>query len=106
MQPETSVYSLAQMVEYAQDSVVSRTVIDKPAGTITLFAFDKGQKLSEHQAPYDAVVEVLDGSAEILIAQKPYILTAGSMIIMPANIPHAVNAIEKFKMQLIMIRQK
>jgi quercetin dioxygenase-like cupin family protein len=100
--PET----LNSLVDYAPQSVVSRTIVDKPIGTITLFAFDKGQRLSEHQAPYDAVVQVIDGTGEVVIAGKPHKIEAGQMIIMPANVPHAVNAIEKFKMLLTMIRHK
>jgi len=97
---------LASLVDYASDSVVSKTILDKPAGTITLFAFDKGQKLSEHTAPYDAVVQVVDGAGQITIAGKGVSVSAGSIIIMPANVPHAVDALEKFKMLLTMIRTK
>jgi quercetin dioxygenase-like cupin family protein len=97
---------LASLVDYASDSVVSKTILDKPAGTITLFAFDKGQKLSEHTAPYDAVVQVVDGTAQITIDDKGVSVSAGSIIIMPANVPHAVDALEKFKMLLTMIRTK
>lgn len=96
--------ALAELVDYADDSIVSKTILDKPAGTITLFAFDKGQKLSEHTAPYDAVIQVLDGRGTITIAGRPNELTAGRIIIMPGNVPHAVAAPEKFKMLLIMIR--
>lgn len=95
---------LAGLVTYADDSIVSKTIIDKSAGTITLFAFDKGQKLSEHTAPYDAVVQVLDGSADITIGGKSTAVCARQLIIMPANVPHSVTAKEKFKMLLIMIR--
>jgi len=97
---------LASLVGYASDSVVSKTILDKPAGTITLFAFDKGQKLSEHTAPYDAVVQVVDGIAQITIDGKAVSVSAGSIIIMPANVPHAVDAVKKFKMLLTMIRTK
>ncbi len=97
---------LASLVDYASDSVVSKTILDKPAGTITLFAFDKGQKLSEHTAPYDAVVQVVDGVGQITIAGESANVLAGSLIIMPANVPHAVDAVEKFKMLLTMIRTK
>jgi quercetin dioxygenase-like cupin family protein len=96
--------NLCGLIDYASDAVVSKTILDKTAGTITLFAFDKGQKLSEHSAPYDAVVEVIDGSADIIIDGNNNILSGGGIIIMPANIPHAVEAVEKFKMLLIMIR--
>lgn len=95
---------LADLVEYSQDSIVSKTILDKSAGTITLFAFDKGQKLSEHTAPYDAVVQILDGSGQLTIDGKNKQVSAGQIIIMPANIPHAVTANEKFKMLLTMIR--
>ena len=95
---------LTLSIEYATDSIVSKTILDKPAGTITLFAFDKGQGLSEHTAPYDAVVQVLEGNAIIRIAGKESVVSAGQLIIMPANVPHSVNAEEKFKMLLTMIR--
>ena len=97
---------LPTLVEYSTDSIVSKTIIDKPAGTITLFAFDAGQRLSEHTAPYDAVVQIVDGTGQITIADKPINVTTGQIIIMPANVPHAVTANEKFKMLLIMIRQE
>lgn len=95
---------LASLVEYAADSIVSKTILDKPIGTITLFAFDKGQKLSEHTAPYDAVVQVIDGSAQLTIGGEHVRVLPGEIIIMPANVPHAVTAQEKFKMLLTMIR--
>ncbi len=95
---------LASLVGYSHDSIVSKMVLDTPAGTITLFAFDKGQKLSEHTAPYNAVVQVLDGSAHLTIGGKNVSVPAGHIIIMPANVPHSVVAKEKFKMLLIMIR--
>ena len=96
---------LASLVDYAADSIVSKTILDKSAGTLTLFAFDKGQKLSEHTAPYDAVVQVLDGAAQLTIDGKGIKVLAGEIIIMPANVPHAVVAAEKFKMLLTMIRK-
>ena len=92
------------LVDYAPDAVVSRTLLANGAGTITLFAFDQGQGLSEHTAPFDAMVQVLDGEAEISIENRPHNVKAGEMIVMPANHPHAVRAIQKFKMLLIMIR--
>jgi quercetin dioxygenase-like cupin family protein len=95
---------LVSLIDYSHDSIVSRTILDAPAGTITLFAFDKGQKLSEHTAPYDAVVQVLDGLARLTIDGKDTKALAGEIIIMPANLPHAVVAEEKFKMLLTMIR--
>ena len=97
---------LSSLVDYASDSIVSKTILDKPAGTITLFAFDKGQKLSEHTAPYDAVVQVVDGNAKLTIGGESVSVSAGSIIIMPANVPHSVDAAEKFKMLLTMIRTK
>ena len=96
--------SLKDLVAYQDGSVVSKTVIDKEVGTVTLFAFDKGQGLSEHTAPYDALVIIVDGEAEIMIAGKPHRVKAGEMIIMPANKPHALRAVEQFKMALVMIR--
>jgi quercetin dioxygenase-like cupin family protein len=96
--------NLANLVEYSQDSIVSKTILDKSVGTITLFAFDKGQKLSEHTAPYDAVVQVLDGNGQLTIDGQPKQVATGEIIIMPGNVPHSVTAMEKFKMLLIMIR--
>ena len=95
---------LAELIDYATDSIVSKTIIDKSVGTITLFAFDRGQKLSEHTAPYDAVVHVIDGSAVLTIGGASITVCAGQLIVMPANVPHEVVANEKFKMLLIMIR--
>jgi len=95
---------LASLIEYATDSIVSKTILDKPVGTITLFAFDKGQKLSEHTTPYDAVMQVIDGLARLTIGGQDIRVSAGDIIIMPANVPHAVAAEEKFKMLLTMIR--
>jgi quercetin dioxygenase-like cupin family protein len=95
---------LADLVEYQEGSVVSRTIIDKKVGTITLFAFDKRQGLSEHVAPYDAFVYIIDGQAEITISGKKLRLNESEMVIMPANEPHALRAIERFKMLLVMIR--
>lgn len=95
---------LVSLIRYSDGSIVSKTIVDTPAGTITLFAFDKGQKLSEHTAPYNAVVQIIDGSARLTIGGKNVTVPAGHVIIMPANVPHAVNAEEKFKMLLTMIR--
>jgi len=95
---------LAGMVDYAPGAVVSRTLLDKKTGTLTIFAFDKGQGLSEHTSPYDATVMVLDGEATLLIASEPIVVKQGEMAIMPASIPHDVRANERFKMLLIMIR--
>ncbi len=95
---------LAELVEYQEGSVVSRTIIDQKTGTLTLFAFSQGQGLSEHTAPFDALVHLLDGQAEVTISGKSYLLKAGETIIMPANKPHALKAIKDFKMLLVMIR--
>ncbi len=99
-----NVFRFPQSVEYSAEGIVSKRVIDRPTGTVTLFAFDKGQRLSTHSAPYDAMVQVLEGETEIVINENPYHLAAGDSIIMPAQVPHAVNAIEKFKMILTMIK--
>ena len=96
--------NLADLIDYQDGSVVSRTIIDKEAGTITLFAFDQGEGLSEHTVPYDALVYILDGEAEVVISGKPVRLKTGEMTIMPANEPHALSAVTKFKMLLVMIR--
>jgi len=92
-------------INYQADGIVSKKIIQKDKGNITLFAFDTGQKLSEHTAPFDALVQVMQGSAEIIIGGKPKQLIAGQSIIMPANVPHAVNANERFIMLLTMIRE-
>jgi len=97
--------TLKKVVDYSVDSVVSKTLIEKKTGTVTLFAFDKGQGLSEHTAPFDAMVYVVEGQAEIRISGVAHNLAEGEVIIMPANEPHAVKAGEKFKMLLIMIRE-
>src|SRR3989339_196732 len=90
------------LVDYDKGAVVSRTIIEKKTGTVTIFSFDKGQGLSEHTAPFDALVEILDGEAEISVAGKPHKVKAGEFIIMPAGKPHALKAVKKFKMALIM----
>ena len=96
--------TVAELVEYQDGSVVSRILIKKATGTVTLFAFDKGQSLSEHTTPYDALVQLLDGAAEFSIAGKAHPVKQGEVIILPANIPHAVQAVDRFKMVLTMIR--
>ena len=93
-----------KLVEYVDDSIVSRTIIDKPSGSVTLFAFDKGQRLSEHTSPYDAVVQITDGRAKLTIGGDDVAVSAGQIIIMPAKIPHAVTAEQRFKMLLTLIR--
>ena len=95
---------LETFIGYAPDSIVSKTILDKPAGTVTLFAFDKGQKLSEHTAPYDAVVQVIDGRGTLTIGGEQVTVSAGEIVIMPGNVPHSVTADERFKMLLTMIR--
>jgi quercetin dioxygenase-like cupin family protein len=94
------------LIVYQEGAVVSRTLIDKKVGTVTIFAFDEGQGLSEHTAPFDAMGHVLDGEAEIRISGQPFHLKAGEMIVMPANQPHSLRAITAFKMMLIMIRSE
>src|SRR5271157_2942945 len=97
------VASLIDLAEYHHDAVVSRTIIDRKAGTVTFFAFDAGQGLSEHSAPFDALVYLLEGESEITISGKPARVRKGEMIIIPANEPHKVNALTRFKMVLTMI---
>jgi len=93
-----------ESIEYAAGSVVSKTIVKKPAGNITLFAFDKGEGLAEHSSPHEALVQLLDGEAEISIGGTLYNLQTGQSIILPANIPHSIKANEKFKMMLTMIK--
>ncbi len=104
MKLEPKVSNLVELVNYQEESVVSKALIEKKTGTVTLFAFDQGQGLSEHTAPFDALVYVLDGEVEITISGKPAHLKHGEMIIMPANEPHALKAVKKFKMMLTMIK--
>lgn len=101
---KSQVITLANLADYQDGSIVSRTIIDKKSGTVTLFAFDEGQALSEHTAPFDAMVEIIDGEALITISSKPHHLKKGEMVIMPANEPHALKATKSFKMLLTMIR--
>ncbi|HLA87653.1 MAG TPA: cupin domain-containing protein [Anaerolineales bacterium] len=102
--PKAQTLHLAEMVSYQEGSVVSRQITKAEAGNVTLFAFDKDQGLSEHTAPYDALVYVLEGQAEVTISGQPFQLNMGDAIIMPADEPHALKAIQKFKMLLTMIR--
>ncbi len=95
---------LVKMLDYQEGSIVSRALINKDVGTVTLFSFDQGEGLSEHTAPFDAIAYVFDGEAEITISQNNHILTKGQMIMMPANEPHALKALKKFKMMLIMVK--
>ena len=103
--PRSEILAIDKEVKYSENSIVSRQVIKEATGNVSLFAFDKGQELSEHTAPFDALVQVLEGNVEISIAGKKYPLEQGSSIIMPADIPHAVKAVERFKMLLTMIRK-
>lgn len=96
--------SLAGLVEYAEGAIVSRTLVDKEQGTLTLFAFDQDQGLSEHTAPFDAYVVILDGEAKLAVGGKAVTAGAGQIVLMPANVPHAVRATGRFKMMLVMIR--
>jgi quercetin dioxygenase-like cupin family protein len=96
--------NLENLIAYQEDAVVSKTIIGKKTGTVTLFAFDKGQGLSEHTAPFEAIVYLIDGESEITIAGKPHVVKKGEMIILPANIPHALHAVNPFKMLLTMIK--
>ena len=98
------VFDARELVEYQHGAIVSRTIVEKPTGTVTVFAFDEGQALSEHTAPFDAMVQVLDGEADFTIEGRPFRLAAGQTLIMPANKPHAVTATKRFKMLLTMIR--
>lgn len=97
-------YSLERLVDYAEGAIVSRTIAKNKAGTVTLFAFDAGQELSEHSAPFDALVQVLDGDAELIIGGEKVAARNGELVIMPANIPHGVKAARRFKMILTMLR--
>lgn len=97
-------FKMTDLVTYQDGAVVSKEIIRKPTGTVTLFAFDRDQGLSEHTAPFDALVCILDGEAEILISGEPHCLGAGEMIIMPGGKSHALKAVQRFKMMLVMVR--
>ncbi len=99
------VKNLSDLVKYQENAVVSSEIIKKDAGTVTVFAFDKGQGLSEHTAPFDALVNIIDGRAEVSILGKLFTVKEGEMIVMPANKPHSLKAMEKFKMLLVMIKK-
>ena len=103
--PVAEPVSLGDLVSYQDGSVVSRTIAKQNGGTLTLFAFDSGQSLSEHTAPFDAIVQVLEGEAELVIGGRTVSVTEGRTALMPADVPHAVNAPSRFKMLLIMVRQ-
>jgi len=96
---------LGDLVAYQAGAVVSRTLIDEPAGTVTLFAFDEGQGLSEHTAPFDAMVTMVDGEAEVTVGDEVHTVERGQMIITPADVPHALRARQRFKMLLVLVRQ-
>lgn len=100
------VLKLSALVDYGPGAVVSRTLLDRPAGTLTVFAFDEGQGLSEHTAPYDATVEVVEGAGEFTVGGQVHTVRGGELLIMPAGVPHSVRARERFKMLLIMIRSR
>ena len=104
--PPAKAVDLATLVNYEEGSIVSRTLAENKAGTLTLFAFDAGQGLSEHSAPFDAIVQVVDGKAELVIGGKTVRAAAGQLVVMPANVPHAVKAPGRFKMLLTMLRAK
>ncbi|HAY71058.1 MAG TPA: cupin domain-containing protein [Saprospirales bacterium] len=97
-------FSYTDSIDYAPSAVVSKHILKKDSGNVSLFAFDKGEGLSEHTAPFDAIVEVMDGKAEVIINGASHFLNAGETIIMPANVPHALHAVERFKMVLTMIK--
>ncbi len=101
---KANVLKLADLVRYQKGAVVSREIIRKDTGTVTVFSFDKGEGLSEHTAAFDALVYILDGKAQIIISGKPHVLSKGELIIMPADKPHALKAINKFKMLLVMVK--
>jgi quercetin dioxygenase-like cupin family protein len=101
---KSKVFSFNESIEYSEGGIVSKTVLKKQTGNISLFSFDKGEALSEHTAPFDAVIQVVDGKGEIIIGGKSFFLETGQTIIMPANIAHAVKAVTKFKMVLTMIK--
>jgi quercetin dioxygenase-like cupin family protein len=100
----SNVFRFPEKVDFSSEGIISKRVIDRLAGTVTLFSFDKGQRLSTHSAPYDAMVQVVEGKSEIVINDVPFTLATGDTIIMPAGIPHSVFATEKFKMVLTMIK--
>ncbi|HLD49241.1 MAG TPA: cupin domain-containing protein [archaeon] len=97
-------FILKNLVSYHKGSIVSKTIEDKKTGTVTVFAFDAGQKLSEHKAPFNAIVYLVEGEGEFIVGGKKHLLKAGEILIMPKNIPHSVNAKKRFKMMLVMIR--
>ena len=101
---KSKVFNFNESIEYSNSAIVSKTIIKKNSGNISLFAFDEGETISEHKADFDVLVQVIDGKAEIIINKQSYIMITGHNIIMPANVPHSLKALEKFKMLLIMIK--
>jgi len=99
-----TVFDLLQQIEYSKGGIISKQILKNQAGNVTLFSFDEGQGLSEHTAPFDALVQIIDGKANITIGGTPHLLESGQIIILPAQVPHAVYAVERFKMVLTMIR--
>ena len=99
------VFRFNKEVDYSENGIVSKRVLEKKTGNVSLFAFDKGQSLSEHTAPFDAMIQVVEGTAQVIINKQPFTVSIGETIIMPANIPHAVYAIDRFKMVLTMIKE-
>lgn len=106
MESETLSINLNELLKYQSGAVVSKVLLKKSSGNITLFAFDKGEGLSEHTAPFDAFVQITDGEAEITISGKPYLLHGGEAIVMPAGQPHSLKAVAAFKMILVMIKSE
>lgn len=102
--PKSEVLQLVDLAVFQEDAIVSRAILKADAGNLTLFAFDAGQELSPHTAPYDALAHILEGEAEVTVAERAYKLQSGQAIIMPANEPHAIKAVRRFKMLLTMIR--
>jgi quercetin dioxygenase-like cupin family protein len=103
---KAKVFKFDNSIEYSEGGIVSKTVLKKQTGNISLFSFDKGEALSEHTAPFDAMIQVVDGRGEVIIGGKSFLLESGESIIMPANITHAVKAVERFKMVLTMIKSE
>jgi len=101
----SNVMDFCSIIEYSANGIISKRVLQKSNGNVSLFSFDQDQKLSEHTAPFDALIQVIEGEAEIVIDGKPYAVSAGQSIIMPAGRPHAVNAVTRFKMLLTMIKE-